>query len=40
MNYINFEGGLMSMIGAIIIYGTVFIIGVLLALFIRILGLR
>ena len=40
MNYINFEGGLMSMIGTIIIYGTVFIIGVLLALFIRILGLR
>ena len=39
MNYINFEGGLMAMVGAIIRYGTVFfvgvIIGVLLTLFLK-----
>ena len=39
MNYINFEGGLMVMVWAIIRYGTVFIIGfiigVLLTLFFK-----
>ena len=38
MNYINFEGGLMAIGWAIIRYGTVFIIGVLLTLFLKAWG--
>ena len=35
MNYINIEGNLMTMMWTVIRYGTVFIIGVLLTLFLK-----